>query len=63
MSFYLPNFKEWKLVQLFIDQAHIVFEIKTRRSRYEGFNISSFGDSLGIVVRKNYCKNQGSPEP
>lgn len=40
-----------------------MFEIKSRRSRYEGSDTCNFGDSLGDVVRKNHCKNQGSPDP
>ncbi len=36
---------------------------KLRRNRDESVIISSLGDSLGVVVRKNHYKNQGSPDP
>ena len=40
-----------------------MLEIKLRRNQYESFTVSSCGNSLGVVVGENHCKNQGSPDP
>ena len=36
---------------------------KSRRNQNESSNVSSGGDSLGVVVGESCYKNQGSPDP